>query len=249
MGKRARERELQWGLRLVLPVVALTGCFALFPLDDYGAGSGRVGDGGDARLEGSTSNDATSEGPAKPVVGRLVFVLDPGLQAGELMSLAHADSLCNAEADDAGLHRGTEFKAWLSDRNRTVANRWDASVLAVPDGGAPLQLVMQDGQPIAASFAELADSGPRVPIVVTARNVSLPIGPVGGCVEGGVVFTNTAPNGAGAPNTSVDCNQWSNPKNGGGNAGAFGRAGGSAWTIGCPGVPCTARGYLYCVEQ
>ena len=237
-------------IRLVLPLLALSGCFALFPLDDYGSGGGGAADGGvsDARPRDAPVADAKVDADLPLAPARMVFVLDTQRNGGELMSAASADTLCALAASDAGL-QGTSYAAWLSDRDKSAAARWDASVFAVPEGGAPLPLVMPDRTPIAASFAELADSGPRNPIVVDARMVRLPVRD-GGCVAGGIVWTDTDPSGAtAAQNPFYDCFRWANAGFPSGNAGAFGAVRSSAWTNGCPMTACTTRGYLYCVEQ
>jgi hypothetical protein len=248
--RRTRGRSgLRWLGRVVVPLLALSGCalsgcFVLFPLDDYpGSPSEEAGPvaGGDAATEGSADVAPPQDGSA-PFDGRVVFVLDPFIAGDSIASLAAADSLCTKAARSADLPDAS-YKAWLGDRNASVAARFGAF-----DGGRTIRLIMPDRSRtvLASGLDELADSGPRVPIVVTAAGKTLPISDAG-CVEGGLVWTDTNADGT-LISLFGDCTQWTTNTTVGG-AGAFGATEAGAWTTGCGYVTCNTPGYLYCVEQ
>jgi hypothetical protein len=223
---------------------ALSGCFVLFPLDDY-RGEADGATTGDERVVGDegVTTDAPPGDAFVPLDGRVVFVLDPPLLPSEIAGLDGGDTRCTNAAIAAGLP-GTRYRAWLSDQGIEFAARVDASVF---DAKRSVFLIRPDHKTIAASFDELADTGPRVPIVVSARGLLLPV-PDGGCVEAGFVWTDTNPNGTAAMD-GYDCQQWTST-NGLAIAGRFGATEGGAWTNGCGDTfECATRGYLYCVEQ
>lgn len=223
----------------------VTGCFALFSLEEYGPSTVDA----EAPIEPTPPPDP----PPPPAVdarpqGKLVFVTEGEFSIGEdppgqLFLIANGRSICAEAAKSLGLE-GRLFLPWLSDTTTTPANSWPLF-----DAGS-VQLVSPDGKIIAGSLAELAEAGPRVPIVVTEKSTPLAFAPDGSCDGGGAVWSGTLPNGQRDPaNDSADCQQWSANNNpNGGNSGLVGQKLGGKWSSSCL-LPCNQKAHLYCFEQ
>ena len=215
----------------------VTGCFALFSLDDYGPNRG-TGDGGsidDASTDPSTGDggDGGSDAAKGP---RIVFVTNERFN-GSMGGLSGADNRCTAAANDAGL--GGSYVAWLGSGANGPSTR-------IPD--PQRAIVFPDRKTsVAGSMADLAANGPRAALVVTERGASLT---AADCADDRV-WTNATAAGAVA-NPSLDCGSWGGVT-AGGNAGQLGRGqlGGAqdAWTIGCPEQACQVDGHLYCFQK
>lgn len=224
---------------LVAPAF-VSGCFALFSLDDYGPNRG-TGDGGtsdDATTDASTADggdggDGGSDAGKPP---RIVFVTNQRFN-GSMGGLNGADNRCTAAANDAGL--GGSYVAWLGSGASSPSTR-------IPDPRRAI--VFPDRKTaVAGSLADLAANGPRASLVVDERGASLT---AADCADDRV-WTNATAAGAVA-NPSLDCGSWGGVT-AGGNAGQLGSAppGGAqdAWTAGCPQLPCQLDGHLYCFQK
>jgi len=256
LSRRARKSERRRGwifLLVVIFTVGLTGCFALFSLDDYGPPS----DAPDAAPVADSGFDAdAAEGDAPidsaPLVdgGKIVFVTEADFQiADKFRTIDATNSLCAQAAAAAGL-TGT-FAVWLSNGKNTPA-----SSFALMQNHAPsVPLVTPTRQLIANDYAELIAKGPRIAIAVTETKKTLPDSPSaepsGQCVPTNVVWTGTAPNGTKdntQPALQPTCQDWQAS-----NAANTARAGRitkhpTEWTSACY-LPCNERAHLYCFEQ
>jgi hypothetical protein len=216
---------------LVAPAFAC-GCFALFSLDEYGPNRG-TGDGGaidDAATDTTTGDggDAGSDAARGP---RIVFVTN-GRFNGSMGGPSGADNRCTAAANDAGL--GGSYVAWLGSGANSPSTR-------IPD--PQRAIVFPDRKTaVAGSMAELADSGPRAPLVVTESGASLT---TADCADDRVWTNATAAGAVAMP--SLDCGSWSGVTSGG-NAGQLGGAH-DEWTDGCPEQPCQIDAHLYCFQK
>jgi hypothetical protein len=215
-----------------------SGCFALFPLDDYGPPSG---DGGASDV----SRDGPPGGPDAAVFnGKVVFVTADSVQVGGdagFDGTFGANEICNKAASRVGLP-GT-FLAWLS-------NGKDAPLFSVfLDGGVDnTQIVTTDHRLVASNYAELRDSGPRLAIAATEDGKRLPDGVLvadGGCTGDGLVWTGTKGQPADGPS---GCQAWTSsfPFDKGG----VGRisADRTQWTFVC-NQACNLTAHLYCFQQ
>ncbi|MBX3221888.1 MAG: hypothetical protein KF795_15330 [Labilithrix sp.] len=216
------------------------GCFAVFGLDGYGPPApvedAGVTDVADVVVPVEATVDA---GPPPP---KLVFVTADRFTA-YLGGLADVDARCQVLAERAGFS-GRTFKAWLSDDTASPSTRFADFV-----ANAGPQLVLADETVVATSYAELADSGPRVPIRMTERGVEVPIdGPAAGpgCPSGAVVWSNTNPNGGAVDQQS--CSGWTSNSQGLGRVGVLAGSDRGGWTAACA-VPCASEAHLYCFEQ
>ncbi|MDF2697516.1 MAG: surface antigen protein [Labilithrix sp.] len=222
---------------------ATSGCFALFTLDGYGPSLASEDAGG---LDDAEDDRSSADGGQAVTIA---FVTSEEY-SGALGGIDNADLRCQQLAERAG-YSGKQFKAWLSDEEQSPSN-WSS---AAPDAAAR-PIVLADGQLVAGGFAELIDSGPRVPIAMTEQRTVLTSGSFGGgssgntlCPEtGALVWTNT---GARGTRTSpYECNAWRIA-----DGKSLRRAGlpvakdaGAAWTDGCT-MPCSREAHLYCFEQ
>jgi hypothetical protein len=100
--------------------------------------------------------------------GRLAFVTSAKFQ-GDFGGLAHADALCVDAASAAGLDNAQQFKAWLSDGDKSAADRLPN---AAADPGRPI--VRRGGMLLAADLADLIADGPDVPLDVDEFGATLP---------------------------------------------------------------------------
>lgn len=203
------------------------GCFALFSLDDYGP---PAGDGGanDATSGDSGGSDASADAPLGK---RLVFVTSERF-TGSIGGTNGADSRCNALAADAGID--ASFVAWLGEGSTGPVTR-----LAQPSR----EIVMANGELVAANLGELTDGGPRVPIAVTETKQGLGNPP---CAQDRV-WTNSLGNGR-VPDGGVDCSSWSSVLGQGG-SGRLGGTGADDWTTGCNQQNCDGQARLYCFQK
>jgi Protein of unknown function (DUF1554) len=113
--------------------------------------------------------------PPVPPTPKIVFVTS-GVYDGGLGGVSGADTICQAEAQAAGLS-GT-FKAWVSDDHESPGTRFTKN-------GSPYQLA--DGTVIAADWNDLTDGILSNPIHLDADGIAFP----------GVQYpwTNTLPHG------------------------------------------------------
>lgn len=240
---------------LLFPVllVSATGCFALFPLDDYQDGADAVDSGTtqppspakDATAdETSTSPEDDGGTPVKPE-GRVVFVSSETFN-GNLGGVAGADEKCQLLATNAQLE-GT-FRAIVtgSGSEETVGSRFGAGTDADKKG---LVLVNIKSDALALNYGALLTDGPGAPILYTERgNTVFPQVPDGGnasCAPGAIVWTNTNSNGTADGNDN--CNDWQN--DGSGTQGRVGSAlSKSQWLSACA-ISCNAKARLYCGQQ
>lgn len=134
-----------------------------------------VGCGGS---DSNQSRDAEeSNTPANP---KTVFVTDERM-AGGFGGQTTADSICQSEADDAGL-LGT-YRAFLSTTSRSAASRLADAAYVRPDGVS-----------VARSLADLVDGAIQNAINVNAA----------GQTVGGDVWTGTLQSG----NQAANCADW-----------------------------------------
>jgi hypothetical protein len=204
------------------------GCFALFSLDEYGPSGG--GDAGTILDANGDANDAGVGDATKPP--RLLFVTSETF-SGSMAGVGGADGLCTAIAADAGLDGS--FVAWLGAGTNGPASR-------IPD--PQRQIVYPNDVVVAGNLAELAEAGPRTPIVVTEAKEMLNVAT--DCADD-CVWTNARANGTVPPDGGFDCASWST-STGGGAAGQLGGAH-DEWTDGCGVRPCTTRAHLYCFAK
>jgi hypothetical protein len=202
------------------------GCFALFPLEDYGPNSAPA-DGGAAD---SPAESDSSAADAATGAKRLVFLTSERFN-GSLGGIAGADNRCNRLAADAGIDGS--FVAWLSSETTGAASR-----IQNPER----EIVLRNGTTVAASLADLGTGGPRRPIVIDEKNQ-----PVAAAACGGDrVWTNAlGDGGVGIPERN--CDEWSNVIATGfaGEVGGLGQA----WTAGCPDQACGENARLYCFQK
>ena len=216
---------------LVAPAF-VSGCFALFSLDEYGPNRG-TGDGGsidDATTDASTGDggDGGSDAAKGP---RVMFVTNERFN-GSMGGLNGADNRCTAAANDAGL--GGSYVAWLAGGTSGPSTR-------IPD--PQRAIVFPDRKTaVAGSMAELATTGPRASLVVTERGASLT---TADCADDRVWTNATAAGAVAMP--SLDCGSWGGVT-AGGNAGQLGGAQ-DDWTDGCPQQACQVEGHLYCFQK
>jgi hypothetical protein len=207
------------------------GCFALFPLDDYGPNRGTPdddGDGGGSTADGGGDGDAAAPDAAKGP--RILFVTSDRFN-GSLGGVAGADNKCTALAADAGLNGS--YVAWVGSGTSGPAAR-------IPD--PTRAIVYPDGTPVASNLADLATTGPRAPIVVTEKKSKLG---AAACTDDRVWTNTTAAGDIAAP--SLDCSSWGNVTTSG-NAGQLGGAH-DEWTDGCPQQNCDGNAHLYCFQK
>lgn len=232
--------------------VGLTGCFALFSLDDYGPPS-EAPDAAplaDSAADADTGeSDAPIEGGGGVDGGKIVFVTEADFQiADKFQTIDATNSLCAQAAAAAGL-KGT-FAVWLSSGKSAPAS----SFALMQDGTPSVPLITPTRQLIANDYAELIAKGPRIAIAVTETKKTLPDSPSadgnGRCALTNAVWTGTAPNGTKetGQGTSSTCQDWQAS-----NAANTARAGRivkhpTEWTSGCY-LPCNERAHLYCFEQ
>ncbi len=248
------ERRRGWFFLIAaIFAVGLTGCFALFSLDDYGppseapdagpvadSGSDADADEGDAPIDSATFVDG----------GKIVFVTEADFQiADKFRTIDATNSLCAQAASAAGL-KGT-FAVWLSNGKNTPAS----SFALMQDGAPSVPLITPTRQLIANDYAELIAKGPRIAIAVTETKKTLADSPSadgnGRCALTNAVWTGTAPNGTKdntQPAMQPTCQDWQAS-----NAANTARAGRivkhpTEWTSGCY-LPCNERAHLYCFEQ
>jgi hypothetical protein len=253
----------------VLPIAAiaqlavLSGCFALFTLDEYGVTAAPSTDAApsDAEVDDAPKvTDASADAPLP--TGKIVFVTNAEYQVDEnrqpnpnnISGVKTANDHCTKAAAAAGLQG--KFLAWISDTSSSPSTTFaslsaDAQAPAAPP---TTQLITPTHQIIAASYAELAQTGPRVAIVVTETSVSLPEAPPkeagsgGNCPgEGALVWTATDERGASLEKVD-NCGNWQSNA-----AAATSRVGRLVknrvdWTNACA-TPCNIKAHLYCFEQ
>ncbi len=230
------------GVAVAALAALASGCFALFELDGYGPATVDV-EMPDSMVLDAPSLDAEVADVA-PRPTKIVFVTSEVFAVGQGFSqdIASAHSRCNVVAKRAGIEG--EFKAWLSNSDADPASEFAA---LKNDGGDTNAFVTLSGTLIASSYAELADSGPRVAIDVTETKERAETAPEDVCQQPFVVWTATS--SAGTRETSQgNCVDWratSSSQNGG-----VGRiaAGPTAWTSACQ-IPCNQRAHLYCFQQ
>lgn len=217
------------------------GCFAVFGLDGYGPPAVEEADAA-ADVRDVSVPEARADAPvdAGPP-GRIVFV-SSGRFTGALGGLDGADERCQESAERAGIS-GRTFKAWLSEGAASPSTRF-----ARFGADAGPELVLPDGTLVAEDYAELAESGPRVPILLTEQRKSVDAGTSGwgpSCAGDGRVWSNTQPNGTGRG--TVSCSGWSSV-DATGRVGALGATENSSWTDDCS-FACSNQAHLYCFEQ
>lgn len=206
-----------------------SGCFALFPLDEYGPGAA---DGsvpvGDADVDGARV-DAPSDADLR-YEGSIAFVTSARLTSGAVNGIANADIVCQLLAADAGID--ASFKAFLGDR----AN--DATQRLRLDGG---RIVTRRGGLVAESWTELLTRGPKNAFYEDERGNAVARG--GTCEDGGAVWTGAMSDGG---RTSDDCSRWdeNTPP---GAAGLLGET--SPRAISACLRPCGNPASLYCFQQ
>lgn len=180
----------------------------------------------DAAIDAAT--DASADGGEDAgmdsgVSGRLVFV-SSAVQNADFGGIAGADDLCATEASTAGLDG--VFKAWLSTRASSVAERLEHS-------DEPYMLV--DGTVIAVDWDDLVDG--RL-LARLGRDAS-------GQAHTDDVWTGTLSNGT--PYLADDCEGFTSGSTGQAQCGAS-TSTTSTWTE-AKTPECATRLRLYCIEQ
>lgn len=240
---------MQRALAVIAAFAGLTsGCFALFGLDGYGpaataeeAGPEEAGPEDAARVE----TGPVDAGPPPKVVFVTSELFAVGAADGIEINVASGHDRCNELAKKAGL-TGT-FKAWLSADEASPSTEFAA---LKPDGGDVFPLAMPNGALVAASYAELTDSGPRIAIAVTESKSTLTDASTGSgnqCNASFAVWTGTSSTGT-RENERPNCFDWR--ATGSAQAGRAGRIAKhpTEWTTACD-LPCNQRARLYCFEQ
>lgn len=247
----------RFALRLLVPalLVSATGCFALFPLDDYQRAADVI-DSGPTQPPLSSQKDATvteasttpedddgGDPPVKPD-GRVVFVSSTTYN-GNLGGVAMADKLCQELATSAKLD-GT-FKAILSGSNSSEESMASRFGVGTADDRKGKGLVDVRSNAIASSYTKLLSEGPGDPIIYTEQRTPIfpslfDAGSQSCAPTGGLVWTNTNSNGAIEGNDS--CADWQSD-----GSGVQGRVGlayvKQQWLSACA-VSCNAKAHLYC---
>ena len=147
----------------------------------------------EAELAGARAAVASLEGrldglaPAGPLV---VFVTEDAYAGLYVPGVAGADTICQADADEAGLS-GT-FRAWLGSADETVATKLTRS----NDG-----YVLVDGTVVADDWEDLTDGTLDHGIDLSAR----------GALQSGNVWTGTTADGLRALDDGDDCERWIEP--------------------------------------
>lgn len=242
--------KMQRALAVVATFAGLaSGCFAIFGLDGYGpAATAEEGGTEDGAVKDAAPVETgpVDAGPRPKVVFVTSQQFAVGAADGIEATVASGHDRCNELAKKAGL-TGT-FKAWLSTEEASPSTEFAA---LRSDGGDVFPLATPTGVLVAASYAELADSGPRIAIAVTESKSTLADASAGGgeqwCNPSVVVWTATSRTGT-RDDQRPNCFDW--------------RASGSAqtarvgrivkdpteWTSACE-LPCNQRARLYCFEQ
>ena len=163
---------------------------------------------------------------------RTVFITN-AVRQGDFGSLAAADSLCQSEANAAGIP-GT-YRAWLSESLESGTPSSPATTFDTTVG----PYVRVDGAVVADDWADLTDGTLNVPINVSSS---------GATVASGYVWTGTLIDGTAASTASGStCDEWTN-------AGADAHVGAapatdSAWTNLSFDSGCGSLWRLYCFQQ
>lgn len=227
---------------------AAAGCFALFPLDDYGPGNGGV-DGGvvDGASTSSSSSGSSGEASVDPNT-RHVFITSTQTN-GDFLG-AHSqpqdlDELCNLLAADAGL--SGKYKIWVSLPSESAAVRFFGDA-APPD----VHYVDMEGRAIVASWNQLFETGrlqSAIDVDEHGRHLStveIDAG-VGTCSANvTLVWANTTADG-GVADPDTGCNGWMNEGQQNGRVGVVtGQP--TTWTDACQ-MPCSFNAHVYCFEQ
>ena len=229
---------------LAMLAATTAGCFALFGLDGYGPAAAPeeagVGDG----ASGEAAPADAGPPPKVVFVTSELFAIDAADGIAATVTSGH--ERCSELAKQAGLS-GT-FKAWLSTSEAAPSTEFAA---LQPDGGDVHPLVTPRGVLVAASYAELADSGPRVAIAETESRSLLTDGGArwgeNPCLPPYLVWTGTSSAGTQEP-THKNCADWR--ATGSSQSARVGRIEKhpTSWTDACE-LPCNQRARLYCFEQ
>jgi hypothetical protein len=178
------------------------------------------GSGGDGGVGGEAGGGAGGG----TVAERRMFVTRAA-QNADFGGIEGADALCAQEASEAQLEG--DFKAWLSTRSSSVAQR------LAPAEDAPYVLV--DGTLVATGWDDLLDGSIAVEVALDAS----------GERRAGDVWTGTL--ATGESYDVDDCNGFSSATTGSGLCGKTSSRG-SAWTESAV-PPCSTVLRLYCIEQ
>lgn len=245
-------RRLFLRLGFVMLASTAVGCFALFPLDDYQAGTGADADGGNgldaAQSSTSSSGGFTQDGAPVNVNQKHVFITSV-LTDGDIVAAGgggNYDALCQSLAADAGLTG--KYRVWLSGAHSPLDRFF-------PDASPPsgVKLVDLQGRPIAASWSQLLQTGALenpIEIDETRRRVSeeeldASFGSCSGLYT--PVWTNTLSDGGPGPSGISNCTEFTS--NGSGNTAIVGVVtdARTQWTASCA-FSCNLKAHLYCFE-
>lgn len=164
---------------------------------------------------------------------KLVFVSST-THTGKIGGLANADTICQALASAAGLtSKGQAFRAWLSDSNKTAAERIAHSV-------APYILV--NGTKVADTWTDLVDGSLDHAIDLDEHGAAP--------INFHYVWTGTAWNGA-VKKPGLLCDDWTDPPSDAKGTLGLSLAMNVEWTeaISFGEALCSKEYRLYCVQQ
>ncbi len=178
-----------------------------------------VGVHGSNPLLGDTDGDTLPDG----VEARAWVFITSSFHQGNFGSLAGADAICDARAQEAGLLPAQGYKAWLSTTTVDAITRLDDQ-----------RFTLVDGRDVAQTLVDLTDGLLMAPIELTEQ----------GAVLHNPVWTSTLESGTLTPG-NVNCNDWSS------NSAADPANGGMSqlvdrWSSTFGNDTCDSNGPLYC---
>lgn len=215
---------------------AATGCFVIFPLDEYEDGQVSVADG--AAFDGGDAGvtDARSDAPERPNLdgGRVLFVTKATF-TGDLGGIEGADAKCQEAARAAGL--AGDFVAFVSLAGSPLQRFGDAK--------STTPIIDTTGRTIASRYVTLEKNGPEIEIERDEYGALVrPAADAGSCATNPAVIWTGA--GGDWSATGADCAQWRSASDGQpGVVGAgFDRA---QWLAACS-INCAQKAHLYCAQ-
>ena len=182
-------------------------------------------DGAEIGVHSSNPLVADTDGDTIPdgVEARAWVFVTSSLHQGNFGSLAGADAICDARAQQAGLLPAQGYRAWLSTTTVDAITRL-----------ADQRFVLVDGRDVAQTLADLTDGQLAAPIEISEL----------GAVVHRPVWTGTLESGTLTPG-NVNCNDWSSnlptvPANGGMSDLT------DRWSSSLGNAFCDSTGPLYC---